>query len=119
MKILVTGGGGYVGSELVTELADNGYEVVCLDRFSYGEPQFGKKYENMIEILKSDIRNVDSKILAGIDIVIDLAVRSKNFEGDKDDKEISDVNHKARVKIAKLSKSVGVKRYILGSSTSM
>ena len=119
MKILVTGGGGYVGSELVTELADNGYEVVCLDRFSYGEPQFGKKYENMIEILKSDIRNVDSKILAGIDIVIDLAVRSKNFESDKDDKEISDVNHKARVNIAKLSKSVGVKRYILGSSTSM
>ena len=47
MKILVTGGGGYVGSELVTELADNGYEVVCLDRFSYGEPQFGKKYETV------------------------------------------------------------------------
>ena len=49
MKILVTGGGGYVGSELVTELADNGYEVVCLDRFSYGEPQFGIKYEKSLE----------------------------------------------------------------------
>ena len=33
MKILVTGGGGYVGSELVYELAKNGHYVICVDRF--------------------------------------------------------------------------------------
>ena len=118
MKIVITGGGGYVGSELVSELADNGHEIICLDRFSSEEPQFGEKYENKIKILKSDIRDVDSKILTGQDLVIDLAVLSKNLERSKDD-EIFDINHKARVNIAILSKDVGVKRYILGSSTSM
>ena len=118
MKIVVTGGGGYIGSELVMELADNGHEVICLDRFSSEEPQFGEKYENKIKILKSDIRNVDSKTLFGQDLVIDLAVLSKNLERSDGD-EIFDINYKARVNIAKLSKDAGVKRYILGSSTSM
>ena len=55
MKIVITGGGGYVGSELVSELADNGHEIICIDRFSSEEPQFGEKYENKIKILKINI----------------------------------------------------------------
>ena len=66
-KILVTGGGGYVGSELVAELADNGHHVACIDRFSNGANLFEKKYEDKIKIIKSDIRNIDPKILDNVE----------------------------------------------------
>ena len=119
MKILVTGGGGYVGSELVYELAKNGHYVICIDRFSNGKINFGQTYNNRIQIVQNDIRKISAKILDGVDIVFDLAVLSKNLEVGKNDKEIFEVNHKARVKIAKLSKVAGVKKYVLGSSTSV
>ena len=119
MKILVTGGGGYVGSELVYELAKNGHYVICIDRFSNGKINFGQTYNNRIQIVQNDIRKISAKILDGVDIVFDLAVLSKNLEVGKNDKEIFEVNHKARVKIAKLSKVAGLKNYVLGSSTSV
>ena len=116
MKILVTGGGGYVGSELVAELADNGHYVVCLDRFSHGANIFEKKYEDKIEIIKSDIRNINPKILDNVDVVFDLAALSKKIKSEQYDKETFEVNHKGRVRVAKLSKAAGVTQYILGSS---
>ncbi len=116
MKILVTGGGGYVGSELVVELADNGHHVICLDRFSHGTDLFEKKYEDKIEIIKSDIRNINPKILDNVDIVFDLAALSKKIKSEQYDKETFEVNHKGRVLVAKLSKAAGVRQYLLGSS---
>ncbi len=116
MKILVTGGGGYVGSELVTDLEDNGLNVACIDRFSNGANLFEKKYEDKIEIIKSDIRNIGPKILDNVDVVFDLAALSKKIKSEHYDKETFEVNHKGRVQIAKLSKAAGVTQYILGSS---
>ena len=115
-KILVTGGGGYVGSELVAELADNGHHVACIDRFSNGANLFEKKYEDKIKIIKSDIRNIDPKILDNVDVVFDLAALSKKIKSEHYDTETFEVNHKGRVQIAKLSKAAGVTQYILGSS---
>ena len=37
MRILITGGAGYIGSTLIGELLDKGYEVVCLDRLIFGD----------------------------------------------------------------------------------
>ena len=113
MKILVTGGGGYVGSELVYELAKNGHYVICVDRFSNGIINFGKTYNNRIQIVQNDIREINPKILHDVDIVFDLAVLSKNLGTKKNKKEVFEINHKARVKIAKLSKAAGVKKYVL------
>ena len=38
MKVLVTGGTGYIGSHTVVELIDNGYDVVIVDNFSNSKP---------------------------------------------------------------------------------
>ena len=39
MKILVTGGAGFIGSNLCEKLLQDGHEVVCLDNFSTGKPE--------------------------------------------------------------------------------
>lgn len=76
-KILVTGGGGFIGSNLCEALVDNGNEVVCLDNFSTGH------YSNIshltdksnFELIEGDIRALDVCIRAssGVDYVLHQA----------------------------------------------
>mgnify|MGYP001426780624 FL=1 len=69
-KILVTGGCGYKGSILIPKLLDKGYYVVCLDTQWFGS--YLDKSENL-EMVKSDIRNIDSLNLENVDSIIHLA----------------------------------------------
>ena len=68
MKILVTGGAGYIGSHVVLELCDEGYDVVVLDDLSLGnESSVDKRAElskdrRLIKILKKVIPEVDAII---------------------------------------------------------
>lgn len=118
MKVLVTGGGGYIGSTLVRLLLKKGYDVKVLDRFFFGmEPLHD--VESQIEIVKDDIRWVDSSILNGIDVVIDMAALSNDPSGELDQSKTLEINHLGRVRMAKLGKKQGVKKYILASSCSV
>lgn len=120
MKILVTGGAGYVGSVVIPELAKEGHQIKCLDRFFFGSEYLSRKeYENNVELIKDDIRWFDPKILDGIDIVMDLAALSNDPVGDLDPNKTFDINHLGRSRVARLSKNSGVKRYILASSASI
>jgi UDP-glucose 4-epimerase len=73
MKILVTGGAGFIGSNLVSKLFNDGYDVVCLDDYSFGKKEneiLGVKYYDLdIE----DINKIDEKI----DICFHLAAQSR------------------------------------------
>ena len=57
MKILVTGGAGFVGSHLIEELLSNGSSVVCLDDFSTGKKENLEHIKDKITIIEGDIRN--------------------------------------------------------------
>lgn len=120
MKILVTGGAGYVGSILITELVKDGHFVKCLDRFFFGSDYLGSKmFEGKVELIKDDIRWFDPKILDGIDVVMDLAALSNDPVGDLEPKKTYEINHLGRSRVAKISKEKGIKRYILASSASV
>jgi UDP-glucose 4-epimerase len=56
-KILITGAGGYVGTELCNYLAKKNYHITAVDTF-----WFGDKLDSNIKKIKVDIRNIDSKI---------------------------------------------------------
>jgi len=120
LNILVTGGAGYVGSVLITELIDKGYHVTCLDRFFFGEDYFlQEKFQKNVQLIKDDIRWFDPKILDGIDVVMDLAALSNDPVGELDPQKTLEINHLGRVRVAELSKKNGVRQYILASSASI
>ena len=74
MKILITGGAGFIGSQLYSFLKNQGSEVKLLDNMSdgyYDNVTFDGKVTN--DLIEEDIRNIDYSIFNGIDVVIHLA----------------------------------------------
>lgn len=63
MKILVTGGAGYIGSHTLVELLESGYEVVVIDNFSNSSPKCIKRVEQItgkaVEVYSGDVRDRD------------------------------------------------------------
>jgi len=120
MQALVTGGAGYIGSILVRILLDRGYKVKCLDRFFFGKESLNEVLsDSNLEIIKDDVRWFDPRILKGIDVVVDLAALSNDPSGELDPAKTFDINYLGRLRVAKLSKEYGVKRYILASTCSV
>ena len=115
MKVLVIGGGGYIGSKLIMELINNEFNVRCFDRFSSSETL--SKLNKNIEIVIGDIRNIESKNFFEIDTVIDLAALTKDLDGKEN--EIIEINKNARKKIIEISKLNGVSHYIRISSSNV
>ncbi len=118
MRVLVTGGGGYIGSTLVRMLLSKGYTVRVLDRFFFGRESL-QDVENQVEIVQDDVRWVDPVVLNGVDVIIDMAALSNDPAGELDQSKTLEINHQGRVRMATLGKQKGVKRYILASSCSV
>lgn len=76
MKVLVTGGAGYIGSVLSKTLLDQNYDVRVLDTIRYGQNSLLDCCENKnFSIIRGDCRNKDTlrKAIDGVDIIIHLA----------------------------------------------
>lgn len=120
MQVLVTGGAGYIGSVMIPLLLERGHKVKCLDRFFFGKETLKDVASNPdLELIRNDIRWFDPKILKDVDVVADLAALSNDPSGELDPAKTFDINYLGRVRVAKLSKEYGVKKYILASSCSV
>ena len=76
MKILVTGGAGYIGSVLVPELLNAGYSVIVLDNFMYQQHSLLDCCSNQnFEIIRGDVRDQElvKNLMKGVDYIIPLA----------------------------------------------
>jgi nucleoside-diphosphate-sugar epimerase len=70
MKVLITGGGGYVGTELVKSLLKKNIQIKVVDIFWF--PNKLPKNKNL-KIVKKDILKIEKKDLKGINTIIHLA----------------------------------------------
>src|SRR5581483_10178014 len=107
-KILVTGSDGYIGAGLVNTLEKNRYSVTGIDT-SYFKSTIGATRK--IKTIKKDIR--------GIDAIIHLAGLSNDSLGELNPKLTREINYKATIRLARLAKRSGVKRFIFSSSCSV
>jgi nucleoside-diphosphate-sugar epimerase len=117
MRILVTGHKGYIGTILVPMLVKAKYEVIGLDSDLYARCTFGEEIFEIPEI-KKDIRDVEPSELEGFDAVIHLAALSNDPLGNLNPDLTYEINYHASVKLAKLSKQVGIPRFLFSSSCS-
>jgi len=118
MNVLVTGGAGYIGSVLSRILLEKGYNLTILDRLFFGTDSI-KEISDQITLIKDDIRFFDPQILLGIDAIIDLAALSNDPCGELEPEKTLEINYKGRVRVAKLAKKNGIKKYVLASTCSV
>ncbi len=120
--VMVTGGAGYVGSNLIPKLLKNGYEVTVLDLYMYDEDLFAEHRGNKkLTEVKGDIRDVAAvkKALAGCDAVIHLACISNDPSFDLNPELGKSINYDCFRPLVQASKAAGVKRFIYASSSSV
>lgn len=117
MRILITGHKGYIGTVMAPLLAEAGHEVVGLDSDLFEQCTFGDTLPEFPSIRK-DLRDVELADLRGFDAVAHLAGLSNDPLGNLNPNLTYDINHHASVRLARLSKEAGVKRFLFSSSCS-
>ncbi len=118
MRVLVTGHMGYIGTVMVPMLIEAGHNVVGLDSDLYRRCTFGTEVPEIAEV-KKDLRDVQSNDLAGFQAIIHLAALSNDPLGNLNPALTYEINHVASVRLARMAKEAGVKRFLFSSSCSM
>jgi nucleoside-diphosphate-sugar epimerase len=117
MKVLLTGHKGYIGAVAGPILQSAGHEVTGLDTDLFALCDFGDESAAIPEVRK-DLRDLTRADLDGFDAVVHLAALSNDPLGNLDSQLTYDINHLASVKLAKLAKEAGGKRFVFSSSCS-
>jgi len=118
MRILITGGAGFIGSHLANQLHQRGNFVRVLDDLSSGDPA---KLPAGINFTRGDVRDIPKlwSLLQGVDVVYHLAARVSVPASILYPREYNDVNVGGTVALLEACRDVGVRRVILGSSATV
>lgn len=120
--VLITGGAGFIGSNLCEHFLGLGYKVVCLDNFSTGHRHNLTDFiENPnFKLVEGDIRNIADCILAvdGVDYVLHQAALGSVPRSINDPVTTNDVNVSGFLNMLVTSRDAKVKRFIYAASSS-
>ncbi len=117
-KVLVTGHAGYIGQVMVQVLENAGHSVTGCDIDYYEGCDFGR-VNHHIPVLWKDVRDLAVRDLVGFDAVIHLAALSNDPLGDLNPELTLEINYRASVRLARLARDAGVRRFLFSSSCSM
>jgi UDP-N-acetylglucosamine 4-epimerase len=122
MKILVTGGAGFIGSNLVDHFLSLGYEVICLDDLSTGsEHNIKHNFDKPgFKFIQGDIRNFDTcrKAVEGCDYVSHQAALGSVPRSIYDPVNTNSVNIDGFLNVLTAARDEKVKRFIYAASSS-
>lgn len=121
-KVLVTGGAGFIGSNLCENLLDYGAEVVCLDNFATGKRENLKTCKdnpNFI-LIEGDIRNLETchKATKGVDYILHEAALGSVPRSLKDPITSNEVNVSGFLNMLVAARDAKVKRFVYAASSS-
>jgi UDP-N-acetylglucosamine 4-epimerase len=122
MKILVTGGAGFIGSNLCDALLERNYEVHCMDNLLTGN------YSNISHLIgnpkftffETDIRSIDScqEAMNGCDVVAHLAALGSVPRSINDPLTTNSINIDGFLNVIHTAKELGITRFIFAASSS-
>jgi nucleoside-diphosphate-sugar epimerase len=118
-KVLVTGGAGFLGSNLCHALAERGAKVTALDGFLFGG---GANPANLdganVELVRADIRDVDLRPLCeGVDVIFNLAAQTSHMGGQRDPLADIAVNAVAQVRLIQAAREAAPDAVVVHAST--
>ncbi len=118
MKLLVTGGAGYIGCVLVPRLLERGYKVRILDRLYWGDEPLAA-FRDRVELVTADVREMPATALDGVDGVIHLAGLSNDPTAEYDPEANWQMNAVATEAMGRACLRHGIERLVFASSCSL
>ena len=122
MKILITGGAGFIGSNLCEYFLAQGQEVVCLDNFSTGHRHNIAPFltNDNFQLIEGDIRNLQDCKLAvtGVDYILHEAALGSVPRSISDPITTNEVNVSGFLNMLTAARDAGVKRFVYAASSS-
>lgn len=124
MKVLVTGGAGFIGSNLCEYLLTEGHIVRCLDNFATGKQEnifpLLEQYPQTFNLQVGDIRNIEDcrKAVEGMEYVLHEAALGSVPRSIKDPITTNDVNIGGFINMLVAARDAGIKRFVFAASSS-
>jgi UDP-N-acetylglucosamine 4-epimerase len=118
---LVTGGAGFIGSNIVETLLENGANVRVLDNLSTGKAENLREYQDDIEFINGDIRDLErcQKACKGVDYVLHQAALGSVPRSIEAPKTTNDVNISGTLNMLVAARDQDVQRFVYASSSSV
>lgn len=120
-KYLVTGGAGFIGSNIVDELLRRGHEVRVLDNFSTGREENVAGFASRVDLVRGDVRDADTVEAAvrGMDFVLHQAALASVPRSIADPSSNNQVNVQGTLNVLMAAHRHGVRRVVYASSSSV
>lgn len=124
MKVLVTGGAGFIGSNLCEHLLKEGHTVRCLDNFSTGKIEnllpLLEAYPDRFKLVVGDIRNLEDcrKAVEGMEYVLHEAALGSVPRSIEDPVTTNEVNISGFLHMLVAARDAGVRRFVFAASSS-
>ncbi len=121
MKYLVTGGAGFIGSNIVRRLVNDGKLVRVLDDISTGRMENIADLGDSIDFVRGDVRDRETvaKCLENVRFVFHLAALPSVVRSVEDPVRSNDVNINGTLNVLECARTAGVDRYVMASSSSV
>lgn len=121
MKVCVTGGAGFIGSNLVDRLVKDGHEVSVLDNLSTGRMENLAESRDAIRFVEGDLRNMDDvrKAVEGVEVVFHQGALASVQRSVESPAEVTDVNVGGMLNVLVAARDTGARRVVFASSSSV